>query len=357
METIRKRIQPPHKRNLTPTDETSLGFGDIYSDHLFKIDFYDGQWRDPRIEPFAPLSLSPAAMVFHYGQAIFEGLKCYRRADGKLALFRPRDNFKRFNRSARQMCIPAIDEELALTALHELLQIDERWVPRAPGTSLYIRPFIIGTEPHLGVRPANEYMFMIITGPVGAYYSQGFAPINIYVEPHYSRAVPGGLGEIKAAANYAASLFAAEEAHKKGFSQLLWLDPCQHKFIEEVGSMNMFFVIDGEIVTSPLAGTILPGVTRDSVITLAKGWNLKVSERPLSIDELLEAQKNGRLDEAFGSGTAAVISPVGQLHYQGQDLTVGSGGIGSITQRLYDELTGIQYGSRPDTYGWSYILN
>lgn len=357
MEKISKRILPQTQRRFPPQDESSLAFGNIFSDHMFRCDFFDGQWRNPRIEAYGPLNLSPAAVALHYGQAIFEGLKCYRRADGKLALFRPRDNFKRLNRSAHQLCIPQIDEELALNALHEMLLVDERWVPHSPGTSLYIRPFIFGSEPHLGVRPANEFIFLIITGPVGAYYSEGFAPINIYVEPRYSRAVPGGLGEVKAAANYAASLFAAEEAHKKGYSQLLWLDPCQHKYVEEVGSMNMFFVLGGEIVTSPLAGTILPGITRDSVLTLARDWGLPVSERPLAIDELLEAQKNGRLTEAFGAGTAAVISPVGQLHYQGQDLTVGNGGIGQITQRLYDDLTGIQYGLKADPYGWVYPLN
>lgn len=357
MEQINKHVLPQSQRRFQPRDESSLGFGDIFSDHMFRCDFYDGRWRDPRIEAYGPLNLSPAAMALHYGQAIFEGLKCYRQANGKLALFRPRDNFKRLNRSAQRMCIPQVDEELALAALHELLLVDESWVPRSPGTSLYIRPFIFGSEPHLGVRSAREYIFLIITGPVGAYYREGFAPINIYVEPNYSRAVPGGLGETKAAANYAVSLFAAEEAHKKGYSQLLWLDSCEHKYVEEVGSMNMFFAFGDEIVTSSLGGTILPGITRDSVLTLAREWGLKVSERVLAVDELIEAQQSGLLTEAFGAGTAAVISPVGQLHYQGRDLLVGKGGIGQITQRLYDTLTGIQYGTVDDPYGWTYQLN
>ncbi len=357
METIDQRILPRHQRRFLPTDERALGFGDIYSDHLFKMDYYDGQWRNPRIEPFAPLCLSPAAMSLHYAQSIFEGLKCYRRTDGRLALFRPRDNFRRFARSARQLCIPDFDQDLALAALKELLLVDRDWVPHTAGASLYVRPFIVATEPHLGVRPSREYLFLIITGPVGAYYPEGFAPIKIYVEPHYSRAVPGGLGEVKAAANYAASLYATEMACQKGYTQLLWLDPCNHKFVEEVGSMNMFFIIDDEVITSPLAGTILPGITRDSVVTLARDWGIKVSERPLGIDEITAAQQSGRLKEAFGAGTAAVISPVGQLHYEGRDLVVGDGGIGPVTQRLYDEITGIQYGARPDPHNWIFLVD
>ena len=352
MDKISKRVLAAEKRRFPPTDETRLGFGDIFSDHMFKWDFYEGRWHDPRIEPYGDLSLSPAAMGLHYGQLIFEGLKCYRHPDGQLALFRPRDNFARFANSARRLCIPDFDQELALAALKELVWEDQNWVPHSPGATLYIRPFMVATEPHLGVRPARDYLFMIITGPVGAYYSEGFAPIKIYVEPEFSRAAPGGLGSVKAAANYAASLYAAEEAHKRGFSQLLWLDPCQHKYIEEVGSMNMFFVIDDEIVTSPLAGTVLPGITRDSVMTLARDWGLAVTERALSIDEIIEAGRAHRLKEAFGAGTAAVISPVGRLQYKGHDIIVGDEGIGPLTQRVYDELIGIQYGTRPDPHHW-----
>lgn len=356
METLDKRILPQHQRRFLPSDEKKLGFGDIYSDHMFIMDYHDNKWQRPRIVPFAPLSLSPAAMGLHYGQLMFEGLKCYRRPDGQLALFRPAENFKRMGRTATRLCIPQFDQEFALSALKELLLVDQNWIPSSPGTSLYIRPFIVATEPHLGVRPSREYMFIIITGPVGAYYSEGFAPIKIFVEPHYSRAAQGGLGDVKAAANYAASLFATEEATQKGYSQLLWLDPTNHTCVEEVGSMNMFFVIDDEVITSPLGGTILPGVTRDSVLTLARQW-AKVSERALTIDEIIEANKNGRLKEAFGSGTAAVISPVGTLNYQGQEITVGDGAIGSLTQRLYDELVGIQYGSKPDPFGWVTLVN
>ena len=352
MQPLAKRILPPVHRRFRPPDENALGFGDIYSDHMFRMDYHDGAWRDPRIEPLAPLSLSPAAMCLHYGQEIFEGLKCFRRSDGALALFRPQANFARFNRSARRLCIPSMDEALSLAALRELLLIDQDWVPRSRGASLYIRPFVIATEPHLGVRPATDYIFLIITGPVGAYYATGFAPIKIYVEPKFSRAAQGGLGEVKTAGNYAASLLAAEEAHNLGFSQILWLDPNEHKYIEEVGSMNMFFVIDDELITPPLSGTILPGITRDSVLTLTRDWGLKVAERPLSIDELIAAGHSGRLKEAFGSGTACVISPVGRFSYEGREVTVGGGGIGPLTRRLYDEMLGLQYGDRPDPHNW-----
>jgi len=356
MEAIVKRVLPPAKRRSRPADESALGFGDIYSDHMFRLDYHNGAWRDPRIEPFGPLLLSPAAMCLHYAQEIFEGLKCYRQSSGALALFRPRDNFARLNRSARRVCIPPLDEELCLAALKELIKVDQDWVPRGRGTSLYIRPFVIAVEPHLGVRPASEYFFLIITGPVGAYYAAGFSPINIYVEPYYSRAALGGLGEIKTGGNYAASILAAEEAHRQGFSQILWLDPKEHKYIEEVGSMNMFFVIDDEVITPPLSGTILAGITRDSVLTLARDWGFKTAERPLSIDELLAAGRNGRLKEAFGTGTACVISPVGRLRYREDEVTVGVGGIGPLTQRLYDEILGLQVGDRPDPYNWVTLL-
>jgi branched-chain amino acid aminotransferase len=297
-------------------------------------------------------------MVLHYSQTIFEGLKCYRHPDGRLALFRPKDNFKRLNVSAARMSIPLLDEAFALSALKELLKIDGHWTPRHPGSALYVRPFVIATEPHLGVRPSKEYLFLIITGPVGPYYPEGFAPIKIYVESHYSRSAPGGLGGVKAGASYASSLLATEKAAQKGFTQLLWLDSVEHRFIEEVGSMNMFFVIDGKILTSPLtSGTILPGLTRASVLTVAEKLNLPAEERPLAIEELIKAQESGRLTEAFGSGTAAVISPVGLLSYKGQDYQVADGGVGPITQTLYDELVGIQYGHKPDPYGWVEILS
>ncbi|MDR2405437.1 MAG: branched-chain amino acid aminotransferase [Deltaproteobacteria bacterium] len=340
-----------------PQNEKALGFGDIYTDHIFKMDYFEGAWQNARIEPFASLMLSPAAMVLHYSQTIFEGLKCYRHPDGRLALFRPRDNFKRFNTSAARMAMPLLDEEFLLKGLKELLKLDGSWTPSHPGSSLYIRPTVIATEEHLGVRPAKEYLFFIIMGPVGPYYKEGFAPIKIYVENFYTRAAPGGLGSIKAGASYAGSLLATDIAAKKGYTQLLWLDAVSHKFVEEVGSMNMFFVIDDTILTAPLTGTILPGITRASVLTVASDLGLKTEERALSIDEVLEAQKNGRLQEIFGSGTAAVISPVGQLCYHDDVFPIGNGGIGKITQKLYDELVGVQYGLLPDKRGWVEFLD
>jgi branched-chain amino acid aminotransferase len=351
MEILIHKQLPAHKKP-HPTNETALGFGDIYTDHIFKMDYFEGAWQNPRIEPFAPLTLSPAAMVLHYSQTIFEGLKCYRHPDGKLALFRPRDNFSRFNQSAARMSIPLLDEAFLLRAVKEMLKIDGDWTPSHLGASLYIRPTVIATEPHLGVRPAKEYLFFIILCPVGPYYKEGFAPIKIYVENSYSRSAPGGLGAIKAGASYAGSLLATELASQKGYTQLLWLDCVSHKLVEEVGSMNMFFVIDNTIVTAPLTGTILPGITRSSVMTVARDLGLKAEERPISIDEILETQKNGRLTESFGSGTAAVISPVGHLSYLGDEYKVGDGGIGKVTQKIFDELVGVQYGTLPDKRGW-----
>jgi branched-chain amino acid aminotransferase len=351
MEII-KRLRLQSQLKERPKDETKLGFGDKFTDHMFKMDYYDSDWRQPRIEPYAPLVLSPAAMVLHYSQTIFEGLKCYRHPDNRLALFRPRDNFKRFNQSAERMCVPPIDEGFLLGALKELLRVDGDWTPKQPGASLYIRPTIIATEPHLGVRPSKEYLLYIILSPVGAYYKDGFAPIRIYVESFYTRSAPGGLGAVKAGASYASSLLATEKAAQLGYTQLLWLDSIEHRFVEEVGSMNMFFVIDQKITTAPLTGTILPGVTRSSVFEVAKDLNIPVEEKLLDINEILEAKASGRLTEAFGAGTAVVISPVGTLCYQNKEFTVGDGQVGPITQKLYDELMGIQYGHKPDTRGW-----
>ncbi|MDR2456372.1 MAG: branched-chain amino acid aminotransferase [Deltaproteobacteria bacterium] len=348
------KIRRQHQKHLLihPTDESKLGFGDIYTDHVFKMDYHDGAWQDPRIEPIAPLQLSPGAMVLHYCQTIFEGLKCYRHPDNRLALFRPLENCKRLNHSAARMAIPLVDEDFLLKAIKELLRIDGGWTPSLPGASLYVRPTIIATEPHLGVRPSKDYLLFIMLSPVGPYYPEGFAPIKIFVESFYSRSAPGGLGSIKAGASYAASLLATEEAAKKGFTQLLWLDAIEHRNIEEVGSMNMFFVLGGKILTSKLSGTILPGIIRDSVLTVAKDLGYEVEERDVPIGEVIEGAKSGRLTEAFGSGTAAVISPVGLLSWNDQEITVADGSIGPVTQKLYDELVGVQYGHVPDARGW-----
>lgn len=336
-----------------PTDESQLGFGDILTDHMFLLDYEAGRgWFNPRIEPYGPIAINPAAMGIHYGQEVFEGLKAYGGRDGGIYLFRARDNFVRLNRSAARLCMPEVDVDFALKALKELILLDRDWVPRSPGTSLYLRPTMIATEPHLGVRPAKTYLFFIIVGPVGAYYKEGLNPVKIYVEGRYVRAAAGGTGEAKTAGNYAASLLAAEMAKEKGFTQVLWLDAAEHKFVEEVGTMNMFFVINGEVITAPLNGSILPGITRDSVIQIVKEWGLPLSERSLAIDEVIAAARDGSLQEAFGTGTAAVISPVGQITYKGEDHVVAGGKMGELSQRLYNEIVAIQYGQKADTRGW-----
>jgi branched-chain amino acid aminotransferase len=336
-----------------PADESKLGFGDIFTDHMFLMDYERGKgWINPRIEPYKHLSLDPAAMVLHYGQEVFEGLKTYRGKDGSLYLFRARDNFIRMNRSAVRVCMPELDVDFAVKALKKLVLLDKDWVPRTQGTSLYVRPTMIAVEPHLGVRPSHTYLFYIIIGPVGAYYKEGLNPVKIFVEDKYIRAALGGLGEAKTVANYAASLLAAEEAKEKGFTQVLWLDAKERKFVEEVGTMNMFFVIGDEVVTAPLTGSILPGITRDSVIRIVKKWGMKMSERSLGIDEVIAAAKKGTLKEAFGTGTAAVISPVGQITYKGNDYIVAGGEMGDLSLKLYNEIVAIQYGEKEDPYGW-----
>ncbi|MCX7843283.1 MAG: branched-chain amino acid aminotransferase [Clostridia bacterium] len=335
-------------------DQISLGFGKIFTDHMFIMDYTEGKgWHDARIVPYAPLDLDPASAVFHYGQAIFEGLKAYRTHDGRILLFRPRKNMERINRSDERMCIPLIDIDFCVHAIKTLVSIDKDWIPTAEGTSLYIRPFIIATDPFLGVHPSHTYKFIIILSPVGAYYPQGINPVDIYVESNYVRAVKGGTGFAKAAGNYAASLKAQAEAAQKGYVQVLWLDGVERKYIEEVGAMNVFFKINGEVITPSLEGSILPGITRDSVIQLLNSWGVKVTERRISIQELYEAYEKGTFEEAFGSGTAAVISPIGELNWEGRKITINDKKIGELSQRIYDTLTGIQFGKLEDTFGWT----
>jgi branched-chain amino acid aminotransferase len=334
-------------------DDNKLGFGNLFSDHMFNMDYHpDKGWHHPRIEPYGPIQMDPATMVLHYGQAVFEGLKAYRTPKGGVQLFRPRENFKRLNRSCRLLCIPQVDEAQSLAALKELLRMEAGWVPSAPETSLYIRPTIIATDPFLGVRASHTYRFFIILSPVGAYYAEGFNPVKILVSKDHVRAVRGGLGEAKTPANYAASLLAGEQAHDRGYTQVLWLDGVQQHYVEEVGSMNIFFVIDGEVITPQLSGSILPGITRDSILQLARHWNLPVSERRVTIDEILAAHTDGRLTEIFGSGTAAVISPVGELAYGDRVITIGDGGVGPLAQKFFDAIKAIQYGESDDPMGW-----
>ncbi|MBM4256059.1 MAG: branched-chain amino acid aminotransferase [Deltaproteobacteria bacterium] len=335
-----------------PRDE-ELGFGRYFTDHMFLMDATADQgWHNPRVVPYGPLTLEPSAAVLHYSQEIFEGLKAYRSPRGTTLLFRPEKNAARLNHSCERMCMPKMDEEVFLSAIKSVVSVDRDWVPRAPGTSLYIRPAMIATEPFLGVRPSTSYLFFVILSPVGAYYAEGFNPVKILVEDHYVRAVRGGTGDAKTGGNYAASLAAAEEAHHKGYTQVLWLDGVERKYIEEVGSMNIAFIIDNELITPSLNGSTLAGITRDTVLQLARDWGIRVAERPISIDEVFTAAKNGRLSEVFGTGTAAVISPVCELAYKGEKLQIGDGKVGPIAQRLFDDISAIQRGLKPDPHGW-----
>ena len=333
-------------------DPETLVFGRQFTDHMFIAEYEAGKgWYKADILPYGPLSLDPSVIVLHYAQSAFEGMKCYRADDGRLLLFRPEMNFKRLNRSDERLCIPHIDEDFALKALKTLIKIDNEWVPSLDGTSLYIRPFVFASENALGVHPSSSYKFMIILSPVGAYYKEGLNPVRIVIEDEYVRSVRGSIGYTKGSANYAISLKGQEKAEAMGFTQVLWLDAVELKYIEEVGTMNVFFKINGEVITPMLSGSILPGVTRDSVIQLVKHKGIPVSERRISVEELLDAQAKGTLEEAFGSGTAAVISPIGTLGWEGKEFTIGNG-IGELSQLLYDQLTGIQYGRLPDPFGW-----
>ena len=339
------------------TDPARLGFGKIFTDRMLVADWDSMQgWHDPRIEPYVPFSLEPAAMVFHYAQEIFEGLKAYKWGDGSISLFRPDMNLARFNRSAVRLSLPQLPDDLFLEGIDQLVRLERDWIPASEGTSLYIRPTLIATEPVLGVKPADQCRFFVILSPVGAYYAAGFQPVRILVEDHFVRAVPGGTGEAKTGGNYAASLLAGQEAKQRGFDQVLWLDGIERRFVEEVGAMNIFFVIDGRMVTPNLTGSFLPGITRDSVLRLAPSLGLQAEERPVAIDELMAGIKNGHVQEVFGTGTAAVVSPVSTLCYKGEQVTVGDGAVGRVTQLLYDTLTGIQYGRLPDRFGWLHKL-
>ena len=347
---IEKTTAPKAK----PTDESSLGFGRLFTDHMFIMDYTEGEgWHDARIVPYQNLSLDPSAMVLHYGQAIFEGMKAYHTEDGRILLFRPEKNMERANISNDRLCIPRIDEDFCVEAIKELVKVDADWIPKSPGTSLYIRPFIIATDAHLGVHPAHNYMFIVILSPVGAYYPEGLNPVKIYVEDEYVRAVRGGIGFSKTPGNYAASIKAQDVAEKKGYTQVLWLDGVERKYVEEVGTMNVFFRIGDEVVTPALQGSILAGITRDSVIQVLKHWGVKVTERRISIQELYDAYDNGTLVEAFGSGTAAVISPIGELIWEDRAITLSGGQIGELSQKLYDTITGIQSGKLDDPFGWT----
>ena len=351
MQEIRiERTKSPRQK---PADSTKLGFGQIFTDHMFIMNYDEGQgWHDPRIVPYGPLELDPAAMCLHYGQEVFEGMKAYRAPDGRVVLFRPEKNMARLNLSNDRLCIPALDEAFAVEAVKKLVSVEQDWIPEGEGTALYIRPFIIAVDPHVGVHPAHHLLFIIILSPVGAYYPEGINPVRIYVERNYVRAVRGGMGFTKTAGNYAASLKAQDEAEKQGYTQVLWLDGVERKYIEEVGTMNIFFKINGEIVTPALQGSILGGITRMSCIELLRSWGYAVNERPLALAEVEKAARDGVLEEVFGTGTAAVISPVGELKVDDEKIIINKGEIGPVAYRLYDTLTGIQNCRIPDPFGW-----
>ncbi|WP_439108880.1 branched-chain amino acid aminotransferase [Halobacillus litoralis] len=345
-------VEATHKK--TKPESEKIPFGRTFTDHMFVMDYEEDKgWHEPRIVPYEPLTLDPAAMIFHYGQTVFEGLKAYRTDDNRVLLFRPEKNFERLNLSSDRLSIPPVDEEEVLGYLKELVQLEKDWVPSFEGTSLYIRPFIIATEPSLAVAPSKSYKLMVILSPVGPYFSGGIKPVTINVEDKFTRAVKGGTGMAKTAGNYSSGYQAQAKAVEEGNNDVLWLDGVEKRYIEEVGSMNIFFKIDGEIVTPALSGSILQGITRTSILELLRKWEIPVTERRISIDELYQAYEDGKLEEAFGTGTAAVISPVGELNWLGKKMVINNHEIGALSQELYDTITGIQRGRKEDRYDWT----
>lgn len=337
---------------LRPSDD-ALQFGNVFTDHMFVMEYTEGEgWHDPHIMPYQPFSMDPATCVLHYAQAVFDGLKAFRGNDGTVRLFRAKTHIERLNRSCERLCIPQLSPEIVMESFQTLVGIDEAWVPKKRGTALYLRPTVIATEPFLGVRPSKTYTYFLILSPVGAYYAEGINPVKIMATDKYVRAVQGGVGAAKTAGNYAASIYAAEEAKKLGYTQVLWLDGVHRKYLDEVGTMNIMVKIADEVITPPLHGTILAGVTRDSVLTLLRDWGHKVSERQVSIDEVIAASRDGTLAEMWGTGTAAVISPVGEVGYKGENIVINGGKTGTLTRKLYDSIIAIQYGDTKDAHGW-----
>jgi branched-chain amino acid aminotransferase len=346
-------IRKSETSRISSINFNALGFGKFFADHMFVMDYADGAWGAPRIEPYAPMAIEPSNCTLHYGQTIFEGMKAFRSAKGGVNLFRPYMNAKRMNNSAYRVCIPALDENIFVEGIRELITIDHEWIPKERGHSLYIRPLSFGMGNFLGVQASDTYRFLVITSPVASYYAEGLNPVRIKVDEENVRAVRGGLGQAKTAANYAASLFAGMKAKKEGFAQVLFLEAVSRQFVDEIGAMNIMFLIDDELITPPLdQGSILPGITRDSVLQLGREWGIKVSERPIGIEEIIDAHQKGTLQEAFGTGTAAVISPVGELVYRGDSYLINDAKIGPVAQKFYDTITGIQYGELDDTHGW-----
>ena len=337
-------------------DFDNLGFGNVFSDHMFSMEWEDGEWRRPRIVPYGPIEMEPCNAALHYGQSVFEGMKAFRGADDRVRIFRPDMNARRLEASCARLCVPRIDPEVFVAAIERLVAIDRTWIPARRGESLYIRPIIFSNESHLEVRPSRTFRMLIMTSPVRSYFDESMPAVTLKVEDTYTRAAPGGTGAAKTAGNYAGSLYPAELARREGYMQVLWLDGVEHRYVEEVGAMNIFFRIDGHVVTPELRGSILPGVTRDAVLTLLREDSHEVVERRITIDEIVDASRNGALEEAFGAGTAAVISPVGTMAYRGEEIRVNANASGPVTQWLYDRITGIQLGEHEDPHGWCRVL-
>ncbi|MBI4665628.1 MAG: branched-chain amino acid aminotransferase [Nitrospinae bacterium] len=346
---------PPPGRRKKPDNENALGFGRFFCDHMFRMEWVEGEgWGDAVVEQYAPLSLDPATLALHYGQTVFDGFKIFRSASGGFNVFRPYKYLERLNLSADRLSMPPVEPQTLVEALKIMLSLDHEWAPRAENTALYVRPLMFASEPFIGVKSSSQFTLVMFLSPVGAYYPEGFAPVKIRVCGKYARAGRGGLGAAKTPANYAASILAAKEAREAGYSQVLWLDSCESRYVEEVGAMNIFFKIGGKVVTPSLNGSILAGVTRDSVIRILESWGISVEERRLSMEEVTAAHATGQLDEAFGSGTAAVIAPVGALEYEGRLMEINEGKTGPLAQRLFTEITAIQYGKKQDPFGWNY---
>jgi len=349
-------IERVPESRLESIDFNNLRFGDVFSDHMFEATYKDGSWQDIKIRPYGPVNMMPSANILHYGQGVFEGMKAFSYKNGKINIFRADKHYERFTRSSKRMDIPEVPKELFLNAIKTLVNLDRDWVPKSEFKSYYIRPFIVGLDEFLGLKTSDKYKFMIIAGPVGNYYREGIKPVKLTTMPEYVRAVKGGVGDAKVPGNYAASLLPAHLAKEQGYTQVMWLDAIERKYVEEVGSMNLFFVIDEKVITPPLGGTILPGVTRKSVIELCQKWEIPVEERRISVHELIEAHKQGTLSEAFGSGTAAVVSPVGLIHHDGTNITLDMENMGPIAQRLYDGITSIHHGKMDDPDGWCMLV-
>lgn len=353
-ETLDIKISRTTASRLQQTDFDNLPFGKTFSDHMFVADYADGEWKNLSVIPYGEIGLSPAISALHYGQAFFEGLKAYKHADGKITVFRPDKNAIRFNKSAERLCMPTLPEEIFLQSIAAVVDLDHDWVPSKPNHALYIRPFMFATDPYLGVTPSSTYKYMVLIGPVGPYFSK---PLRVKIETHYTRAAEGGMGYAKAAGNYGSSMLPARKATEEGFDQLIWTDAKEHKFIEEMGAANAMFLLDGKLITAEAKDTILDGVTRDTVIALAKEWGITVEERKVSVAEIVEGAKNGKLTDAFGAGTAATIAPVASISYEGQEYFLSDPKTREFSNKVFDTLDAIKYGNVPDTHNWNYLVS